>query len=1650
MTDSADAGNKIFEQNNQQVGQQVNVAGDYIDNSNTNGKVSFTPEQWAAAEARYRELALQSCDIIDLANLPEDRQIMSKQLELRRLYVPLRARVERLTEDTDDAIQARLEVMEESRRTAQWEQPGKGPKRDIYSGDRFPVGDRLAKARRLVVLGDPGAGKSTLLRWIATAYLLRLKADSDWQSLPDVQTLPEEAWLPIYIRCRELTAEEVRGTLDDFLCRTLRMVEMSDEQAACFRAFLPEKLRRGDALLLIDGLDEIQDPGLRAQFSRHIEQLAVAYERAPIIATSRIVGYREMRLRIGRGFEHLIITDLEKAEKDDFIRRWCELVERPERKEAAASELIHDIHSSDRIERLTGNPMLLTTMALVKRRVGRLPSRRVKLYEEAVRVLLYWRSDVDKPLDEREALPQLEYLAYAMCRRGIQQIHREDVLTLLEEMRAVYPNLRQVQNRSPEDFLRLLEARTGVLIESGYTRYDGQLVPVYEFRHLTFQEYLAGLALVQGKYPGFQKGWRLADIVALLAGEVTELKDGGDREWAVVGNWREAIRLCVAICNDEDVDEVLLSILRPGMGEDSSITAYPRAVLAALCLADEPDATESVVQEVLQTFCAQVDVVDYHGNYSHTMLGVAALEVAVSAWGEKLRLLLVEEFCRQPFVCCMNFGELCGMMVLARLDESVDQDWLEQQMPVLVSGGIPAIEILWATIRSVSYKEIYMIPDLFTVLADLFLKDIDAARAVAYLLFSFNDNAFNRSQFWRPDRKQLDRIWDCVNSWKGDPFVVFLLTLILSYARDSRSLPWLLLLLESQDPLVRGGATTALGDFGDLCAVEPLLARLEDFDPSVRENVVEALGKFSDIRVVDPLLLRLKDSEVSVRQAAVKVLGKLGDLRVLDPLLECLSDPDPAVQRDVVEALGQLGDVRATETLLGRLEIQDVKMRGSAAQALGQLGDVRALESLAVLLKDPALEVREVALKALGQIKDLRAAELVVEQLGNRDLGMGMTVEDVLSEMGVFVIEPLIGRLNDPVPGIRQVVIRLLGRFDDVRIVKAFISRLNDSNSWEQLDIRESLLLAKRESVLESLLAEMCDLDSSVRVTVARFIGELNDVRAAEHLLKQLSDPQPAMRQAVIRSLAKIGDRSVIEHIAKCLDDPVSLVRQSAAEALGKLGDMREIGSLVAHFDDPEIGVRVAIERSLIGIGKPVGKLLSQRLSDPDVAVRLSVVKIVMLCNDMQAIDLLLDQLEDSNADVRKAVIEALGALGDARVVDPLIAKLEDPVPDVRRRAANALRELGDVKAVEPLLKLVNDSESIGLTAVIEALGKLGDVRAVEPLLAKLDDEDDDNFLVPLVARKALIGIGEPGVVRLIEELNDPSGVNPSIIEILGEIGDLRAVEPVMAYLSDSRIFVREAAIEALGLLGDARAVDPLLIQWNASDSFVRKRVKIALVRIGPSAVEALLAALRSPEPAIRLFVVEVLNLIGDVRAVDSLVILLNDPDVRVRRVVVEFLRKFGDIQTVEPLIAQLNDPEADVRKAVIEALGKIGDARSVVPLMMRLDDSNGDMRQAAIESLGQFGDAQRLVKLTGYLKPSIRCALSEVWSRRCSDEKDQKLFFVDVGAWAPNTYMDFYVPIDAARLQKASSSLDLPVEEIRRRYEALAQQFPLKLAWLE
>ncbi len=651
----------------------------------------YSLERQTEALDLYCQKALAAWDIIDLNNLPEgDSHLATQTLLLRSLYMPLRLAFEpSQRQPSEDALVSKLEELRSvSRRIAAGHSVAKAPGQMGVAGTPMAIGERLATSQRLVVLGDPGGGKTTMLRWLATVYLLRHKNDPAVDQIPDALTLPARPWIPVLIRCRDLGPADLSRAFTDVLYMHLAKTELQPEEAKIMNTLILDRIAKGEILLLVDGLDEITDRQVRTLFCQQLERTAARYPEAPILVTSRIVGYREMPDRLRAGFEHGMISDLRPEDKDAFAKRWVEVTEYKQAtadRAKSAQELINALRCNDRIERMTGNPMLLTTLALVKRKVGKLPTRRNELYAEAVALLLNWNQSNYPPIDKKEALPQLGYLAYEMCRRGVQSLTGDELLDLLDQFRSDYPNIRAVSNHNPEVFMQLVEARSSLLMRSGdvWQAQQMQEESVWEFRHLTFQEYLAARALLESCYKDRAKNTPLAQQVASLAAPLRKVRnlspnqpgqkgnsEASEEEATVSDSWRETLRLMVSDCNYEDVDAVLLAILQPGPAEDGTETERPRSVLAAQCLAEEPNVSEDTARQVLQRFVALIDNNAGQGDIQSN-LETAALEVWQSSWQETLRTCLLVAFCDSSEATASTTATNSGGLLAQLLGDSL-------------------------------------------------------------------------------------------------------------------------------------------------------------------------------------------------------------------------------------------------------------------------------------------------------------------------------------------------------------------------------------------------------------------------------------------------------------------------------------------------------------------------------------------------------------------------------------------------------------------------------------------------------------------------------------------------------------------------------------------------------------------------------------------------------------------------------------------------------------------------------------------------------------------------------------------------------------------------------------------------------------------
>lgn len=858
----------------------------------------YSPEKQKNAIDQYCETALTAWDIIDLSNLPEgDIHIATQQLLLRQLYMPLRIEVEPTKQgEGDDAALTRLEEQREVRRHREAGHLfADTSDRSNRTESRAPIGERLGASLRLVILGDPGGGKTTMLRWMATAYLLRYKDDTAFRQVPDAETLPAQSWIPVLIRCRDLGVQDLCSCFTDFLTQHLNKTELQPDEADIMRAVILDRLASGKTLLLVDGLDEITDPQVRMMFCQELERVSTRYPDAPIVVTSRIVGYRDMPYRMNSRFEHGVIAELNKDDKDLFAKRWVEVTEQQQtatEKAKRVEELLEALHSSDRIERLTGNPMLLTTLALVKRKVGKLPNRRSELYAEAVYVLLNFNPKY-RIIDKAEAIPQLAYLAYEMCRLGTQSLTEDEVLELLEKFRHEYKNVRSASRHTPQDFLTHLEAQSSILIKSGgsWQKDKNHEVPVWEFRHLTFQEYLAASALLEGRFPDRNKSESLAQQVAPLAGAVEKVKRRrpGQEEMDVSESWREALRLLVADCKDDDVDEVLLAILNPALDEDATKTARPRAVLAALCLADEPNISEESARQVLETFVSATSEKDGIERV-RSSLDSAAVEVCSSMWWPIFKELLIQKYCERPSDISVSIGGLLGMLEMVCWKKSgIDSPTFFNDLAVHLNSD-DRVEIITAALMAMEAAFEGVIENVDNIadnLLDLLAtEDLPVIHAAAWALGWLNKGAIGSDEpYWVVGTSDVDRVAQAMEATNASEVsTIYWLAQILGSSKDSRVLPALLLHLDNSSTKIRKTIINALVKLGDKQAVPPLLKKLDVTDKDTRIAVIKALGRLGDKQVVEPLISLLGSSDDEVCVVAAASLSALGSVRGVSAL----------------------------------------------------------------------------------------------------------------------------------------------------------------------------------------------------------------------------------------------------------------------------------------------------------------------------------------------------------------------------------------------------------------------------------------------------------------------------------------------------------------------------------------------------------------------------------------------------------------------------------------------------------------------------------------------------------------------------------------------------------------------------------------------
>ncbi|RJQ75635.1 NACHT domain-containing protein [Pseudonocardiaceae bacterium YIM PH 21723] len=318
------------------------------------------------------------------------------------------------------------------------------------------VADVLAADDHLVITGGPGQGKSTLSLRLAAELAER------WQSDAVDTPLPEPV-IPLRLTARELAthlslpfpqalANSVRGDYGAFLTSTVDTSSFTHRVAGC------------RWLLLIDGLDEVADPGDRAQL---VKALAIRANTPDspyrILLTTRPNEGGALAPLERLGAARFELQPFDQEALDRFAANWFDSGDETYR-------FIRQIRAAH-LDELVRVPLLATIAAIIfgLRTDKALPDNQYELYEAYLKYLRLNRAD--SPRFDRWREPLLEHLG---------RVRLEADTSLVQAVRDWIP----AQDANPDELIDYL-ITIGPLV-----RRNNDL----RFLHHSFAEHLAATA----------------------------------------------------------------------------------------------------------------------------------------------------------------------------------------------------------------------------------------------------------------------------------------------------------------------------------------------------------------------------------------------------------------------------------------------------------------------------------------------------------------------------------------------------------------------------------------------------------------------------------------------------------------------------------------------------------------------------------------------------------------------------------------------------------------------------------------------------------------------------------------------------------------------------------------------------------------------------------------------------------------------------------------------------------------------------------------------------------------------------------------------------------------------------------------------------
>lgn len=318
---------------------------------------------------------------------------------------------------------------------------------------------REQKSAKLFVLGKPGAGKTTFLK----ALTMRAAAGKIKK-------------MPIFVSLYEWA--EKKQSLLDYIESQFAIC-----QFPAARPFIELALQQGQALVLFDGLDEVNEADeQRGQTVRQLRDFTDQYPKNSIVITCRVAA---SNYELSDRFNYVEVADFTDKQVTMFARKW--FTGDAKKRNGFLAEL--EKNENRGVRELTNSPLLLTLLCLTYDETMTFPARRAEIYEEAIDALLKkWdaarsikRDEIYKGLSLGRKRQLLAELAASYFEQGQIFFRATDIGQRVENFLERLSSSEGGTNPEGQDIVRAIAAQHGLLVERARQ--------IYSFSHLTLQEY---------------------------------------------------------------------------------------------------------------------------------------------------------------------------------------------------------------------------------------------------------------------------------------------------------------------------------------------------------------------------------------------------------------------------------------------------------------------------------------------------------------------------------------------------------------------------------------------------------------------------------------------------------------------------------------------------------------------------------------------------------------------------------------------------------------------------------------------------------------------------------------------------------------------------------------------------------------------------------------------------------------------------------------------------------------------------------------------------------------------------------------------------------------------------------------------------------